>query len=54
MWDAKSTCAFCSVQKLQVGEIMVDFYDDRAIDYFEDEDELDTSDAAFMRGYLEA
>jgi len=35
-------------------EIMVDFYDDRAIDYFEDNDDMDSKDAAFMRGYLAA
>ncbi len=33
---------------------MVDLYDDNAIDYFEDDDDLDSSDAAFMRGYLSA
>jgi hypothetical protein len=35
-------------------EIMADIYDDGAIDYFEDEDEMDGSEAAFMRGYLSA
>jgi len=33
---------------------MVDIYDDGAIDYFEDDDEIESSEAAFMRGYLEA
>lgn len=33
---------------------MADIYDDNAIDYFEDDDDLDGSDAAFMRGYLAA
>ena len=33
---------------------MVDVYDDNSIDYFEDDDDLDSSDAAFMRGYLKA
>jgi len=35
-------------------ETMVDIYDDNAIDYFEDDDEIDTADAAFMLGYLAA
>jgi len=33
---------------------MVDIYDDGAIDYFEDDDEMDSADAGFMRGYMEA
>jgi hypothetical protein len=33
---------------------MADIYDDNSIDYFEDEDEMDSDDAAFMRGYLAA
>jgi len=33
---------------------MSDLYDDGAIDYFEDNDELDSGDAGFMRGYLAA
>ena len=33
---------------------MEDIYDDKAIDYFEEEDELDSMDAGFMRGYLSA
>lgn len=33
---------------------MVDFYDDRAIDYFEEDDDLESFDASFMRGYLSA
>ncbi len=33
---------------------MVDIYDDGAIDYFEDEDEINSKDAAFVRGYLSA
>lgn len=33
---------------------MADIYDDTAIDYFEEEEELDSSDACFMRGYLAA
>jgi len=35
-------------------EVMADIYDDNAIDYFEDDDDLDSSDAAFMHGYLAA
>lgn len=35
-------------------EIMVDFYDDQAIDYFEEEEDMDSCDAGFMRGYLAA
>ena len=35
-------------------ETMVDLYDDNAIDYFEDDDELDGAEAGFMRGYLSA
>jgi len=33
---------------------MSDLYNDGAIDYFEEEDELDSGDAGFMRGYLSA
>jgi len=33
---------------------MVDYYDDNAIDYFEDEDDINSSDAGFMRGFLSA
>jgi len=34
---------------------MADIYDgDDVIDYFEDNDELDSQDAAFMHGYLAA
>ncbi len=33
---------------------MVDIYDDGAIDYFEDDDDIEGRDAAFMRGYLTA
>ncbi len=33
---------------------MVDFEDDRTIDYFEEEDDINLSDAAFMRGFLSA
>ena len=33
-------------------EIMADIYDDNAIDYFEDEEDMDAADAAFMHGYL--
>lgn len=33
---------------------MVDYYDDGAIDYFEDEDDINSSDAGFMRGFLAA
>lgn len=33
---------------------MVDLYDDRVIDYFEDDEDLDSSDLGFMRGYLSA
>jgi len=36
------------------GESMVDIYDDYAIDYFEDNDDLDSCDAGFMVGYLSA
>jgi hypothetical protein len=35
-------------------EIMADIYDDRAIDYFEEDDDLDGAEAGFMRGYLAA
>lgn len=35
-------------------EIMADLYDDTAIDYFEDNDDLDGADAGFMKGYLSA
>ncbi len=35
-------------------EIMADIYDDNAIDYFEDDDDLDGAEAGFMRGYLSA
>lgn len=31
---------------------MVDIYDDHAIDYFEDNDDIDGADAGFMMGYL--
>jgi len=34
--------------------MIADFYDDRSIDYFEDNDEIDKEEAAFMRGYLVA
>lgn len=34
---------------------MADLYDGNdVIDYFEEEDEIDSIDAAFMKGYLEA
>jgi len=33
---------------------MVDIYDDNSIDYFEEDDDIDGADAAFMRGYLAA
>lgn len=33
---------------------MVDMYDDQAIDYFEEEEDMDASDLSFMRGYLAA
>ncbi|VVB81448.1 Uncharacterised protein [uncultured archaeon] len=33
---------------------MVDYYDDGAIDYFEDEDEVDGATAGFWKGYLSA
>jgi len=33
---------------------MVDLYDDNAIDYFEEEDEIDSAEAGFMHGYLSA
>ena len=33
---------------------MHDYDDERTIDYFEDEDEINGSDAGFMRGYLSA
>jgi hypothetical protein len=33
---------------------MVDLYDDQAIDYFEEEEDMDSSDLCFMRGYLAA
>ncbi len=42
------------MQKGTEAENMVDYYDDTSIDYFEDNDEIDTQDAAFMRGYLAA
>jgi len=35
-------------------ESMVDLYDDQAIDYFEEEEDMDSSDLSFMRGYLAA
>jgi len=31
---------------------MSDLYDDSAIDYFEEEDDIDGADAGFMKGYL--
>lgn len=34
--------------------MMADIYDDNSIDYFEDDDDLDSADAAFMKGYLSA
>ena len=33
---------------------MVDLYDDGSIDYFEEDDDLNGADAAYMRGYLSA
>lgn len=33
---------------------MSDLYDDNALDYFEEDDELDSADAGFMRGFLSA
>lgn len=33
---------------------LYDFYDDRVIDYFEEEDDMSSDDAGFMRGYLAA
>jgi hypothetical protein len=33
---------------------MADIYDDNAIDYFEEDDDLDGAEAGFMRGYLAA
>jgi hypothetical protein len=37
---------------LERSETMVDLYDDNAIDYFEEEDEIDAAEAGFMHGYL--
>ncbi len=33
---------------------MADYYDDNAIDYYEEEDDIDSCDAGFMRGFLSA
>ena len=38
----------------EVRSMVGDYEDNRAIDYFEDEDDLEPADAAFFRGYVAA